>query len=287
VIEGMQTIADRAPTTVLDIAAPNPQPLRDGQSRLDRIRERGVLRVGFLTENLPFSFVNADNEVVGFDIEMAHKLALDLDVALELVPFNHPENISLHLDQDHCDLIMSGIAASPSQFLEVAFTRSYIELTPAFVVADHRRSDLDTAVEIASEEKIRIGVISDPTTTRLVERRLPNAKVVEIARVAAFFKAETPPADGLIMSAEAGSAWTLVYPEYQVVLPFEKVTSWPLGYATASGDGKFLRFLDLWVGLMRDEGFVARLRDHWILGRTAVPKRPRWSIIRDVLHWVD
>jgi len=287
VIEGMQTINDRAPTTVLDLAIPNPQPLRDGQSRLDRIRERGVVRVGYLTDNLPFSFVNADNEVVGFDIEMAHKLALDLDVELELVPFDHPRNIAHHLAKDHCDLIMSGIAASPSRFLEVAFTRSYIELTPALVVPDHRRSDFDTAAEIASAREIRIGVIDDPTITRLVERRLANAEVVEIARVAAFFEAETPPADGLIISAEAGSAWTLAHPEFQVVLPFEKVTSWPLGYATAPGDDEFLRFLDLWVELVRDDGFVAQLRDHWILGRTAVPDRPRWSVIRDLLHWVE
>jgi Na+/H+-dicarboxylate symporter len=287
VIEGMRKITDTAPSTVLDAAAPNPQPLREGQSRLDRIRERGAVRVGYLTDNLPFSFVNAENEVVGFDIEMAHKLALDLDVDLELVPFDHPKNIARHLAQDHCDLIMSGIAASPSYFLEVAFTRSYIELTPALVVADHRRSDFDTAEEIASEEKIRIGVVNDPTTARLVERRLANAEVVEIARIATFFEAETPPADGLITSAEAGSAWTLVYPEYQVVLPFEKVNSWPLGYATAPGDDEFLRFLDLWVDLSRDEGFVERLRDHWILGRSAVPERPRWSVIRDLLHWVE
>jgi Na+/H+-dicarboxylate symporter len=287
VIEGMRTIADPAPATILAIATPNPQPLRDGQSRLDRIRERGAVRVGYLTDNLPFSFVNADDEVVGFDIEMAHKLALDLDVDLELVPFDHPQNIASHLGQDHCDIIMSGIAASPSQFLEVAFTRSYIELTPALVVPDHRRSDFDTVGELVSAEKIRLGVVNDPTIVRLVERTLANAEAVEIPRVAAFFESETLSADGLIISAEAGSAWTLIYPEFQVVLPFTDVTAWPLGYATAPGDEKFLRFLDLWVDLMRDGGYVEQLRDHWILGRTALPERPRWSVIRNVLHWVE
>jgi Na+/H+-dicarboxylate symporter len=287
VIESMQTITTRAPTAVLDVATPNPQPLRDGQSRLDRIRERGAVRVGYLTDNLPFSFVNAENDVVGFDIEMAHKLALDLNVELELMPFNHPRNIAHHLAQDHCDLIMSGIAASPSHFLEVAFTRSYLELTPALVVPDHLRNDVDTLDELLAMKKLRLGVIADPNIIRMVERRHPTADAVEIDRVAHFFETKPPPADGLIMSAEAGSAWTLVYPEYQVVLPFEKVTSWPLGYATAFGDDEFLRFLDLWVDLMRDEGFVARLRDHWILGRTAVPERPRWSVIRDVLRWID
>jgi Na+/H+-dicarboxylate symporter len=287
VIEGMQKIADPAPTVVLDRAVPNPRPLRDGQFRLDRIRERGTIRVGYLTGNLPFSYVNADNEVVGFDIEMAHQLAINLDVSLELVPFNHPENISHHLAQDHCDLIMSGIAATPSQFLEVAFTRSYIKLNPALVVPDHIRTEVDTLDELLSAKDLQIGVVSDPSIMRLVERRLPEGSAVEIPRVAEFFEAETPPADGLVISAEAGSAWTLIYPEFQVVLPFKDVVSWPLGYATAPGDDEFLRFLDLWVDLMRDDGFIARLRDHWILGRTAVPRKPRWSVIRDVLHWVE
>jgi len=287
VIENMQKIADPAPTKTLDTAVPNPQALRDGQSRLDRIRERGAIRVGYLTENLPFSFVNKEGEVVGFDIEMAHRLAIDLDVTLELVPFDHPDNIAHHLAVDHCDVIMSGIAASPSQFLKVAFTRSYIELTPALVVPDHFRSEVDTLDELLRAKNIRLGVVNDETVVRLVERRLPTGQAIPIPRVAEFFEAETPPTDGLIISAEAGSAWTLIYPEFQVVLPFRDVTSWPLGYATVQGDAEFLRFLDLWIELMRDDGFVAYLRDHWILGRTAVPRSPRWSVIRNVLHWVE
>jgi Na+/H+-dicarboxylate symporter len=287
VIEGMLKVADPAPTMVLDRAVPNPQPLRDGQSRLDRIRERGAIRIGFLNENLPFSFVNAANEVVGFDVEMAHRLAIDLNVSLELVPFDRPENIAHHLAQDHCDLIMSGIAASSSQFLEVAFTNSYIKLTPALVVPDHIRNQFDTHDELLTAKSLRIGVINDPTIVRLVHRRLPSAEIVILPRVADFFEAETPPADGLIISAEAGSAWTLIQPDFQVVLPFTHVTSWPLGYATVPGDDDFIRFLDLWIDLMRDEGFVSRLRNHWILGRTAVPRSPRWSVIRNVLHWVE
>jgi len=287
VIEAMQKIADPAPTKILEKAVPNPQPLLDGQSRLDRIRERGAIRVGYLTENIPFSFVNVEKEVVGFDVEMAHQLAIDLNVTLELVPFDRPENIAHHLAQDHCDVIMSGIAASPAQFLEVAFTRSYIELTPALVVPDHIRSEVDTLIELQRVKNLRLGVVNDETVLRLVERRLPTAEAVPISRVADFFEAETPPTDGLIISAEAGSAWTLIYPEFQVALPFRQVDAWPLGYATAPGDSEFLRFLDLWIDLMRDEGFVANLRDHWILGRTAVPPKIRWSVIRDVLHWVE
>jgi len=72
-----------------------------------------------------------------------------------------------------------------------------------------------------------------------------------------------------------------------VVLPFPRDVLWPLGYAVAPGDDEFIRFLDLWIDLKRDEGLVSNLRDHWILGRTAVPRSPRWSVIRNVLHWVE
>ncbi len=111
--------------------------------------------------------------------------------------------------------------------------------------------------------------------------------VVDLPRVAAFFEAATPPADALIISAEAGSAWTLLYPDYEVVLPFPDYARWSLTYVTGSDDPGFLRYLDLWIELVRNEGMVTRLHDHWMLGRTAVPPSHRWSIIRDVLHWVD
>jgi len=30
-----------------------------------------------------------------------------------------------------------------------------------------------------------------------------------------------------------------------------------------------------------------RLYEHWILARSPEDSPPRWSVIRDVLHWVD
>jgi len=287
VIAEMRSITEPAPTRVSEAADPNPQPLRNGQSRLERIRERGAVRVGFLTDNLPFSFVNAADEVVGFDVEMAHQLALDLDVTLELVPLDHPEDMARHLARDHCDLIMSGIGASASHFLEVAFTRSYLELTPALVVPDYIRNEVDTIDELLHAKSLSFAIINDPTIVRLVNRRLPNAKTIELPRVPDFFESEPPPADALVISAEAGSAWTLIHPRFEVVLPFPRDVLWPLGYAVAPGDDEFIRFLDLWIDLKRDEGLVSNLRDHWILGRTAVPRSPRWSVIRNVLHWVE
>jgi Na+/H+-dicarboxylate symporter len=287
VIAGMQMITDPASATVLDEAGPNPRPFREGQSRLERIRDTGIIRVGYFTENLPFSYLNRDGELVGLDVEMAHRLALDLGVALELVPIHHPENIVRHLDEDHCDLIMSGFGAGATHYLDLPFTRNYLDLTPALVVPDYLRAELDTLDELLDSTGVRFGVVNDPDVKRIVNQRIPSVEIVEIRRFADFFDSAAPIADVLVISAEAGSAWTLLHPEYHVVVPFPSEVRWSLGYPVAPGDPEFLRFLDLWVDLMRSEGVLARLHDHWILGRTAVPPTKRWSVIKDILHWVD
>ena len=46
-----------------------------GGGVLERARERGTLRVGYDPANVPFSFFNRSDELVGFDVELAHCLA--------------------------------------------------------------------------------------------------------------------------------------------------------------------------------------------------------------------
>ncbi|MEO2175620.1 MAG: hypothetical protein ABGY96_16130 [bacterium] len=52
-------------------------------------------------------------------------------------------------------------------------------------------------------------------------------------------------------------------------------------------DPEWERFVSTWLVLKKKDGTVDRLYSHWILGGGALTKEPQWSIIRDVLHWVD
>ena len=58
-------------------------------------------------------------------------------------------------------------------------------------------------------------------------------------------------------------------------------------YALAGHDAKLKDFVDHWLELKKKDKTIERLYDHWILGKTAVEKEPRWSVIRNVLHWID
>ena len=70
-------------------------------------------------------------------------------------------------------------------------------------------------------------------------------------------------------------------------MPDSDVVKMPLAYPLARHDQDWAHFINTWIELKRRDGTIDALYRHWILGQDAVPRQPRWSLIRDVLHWVD
>lgn len=271
---------------VLEEAAPSPHPQREGQTRLERIREHGVLRVGFRPESLPWAFTNHRGRLVGFDVDMVQALAADLDVELEFVPFSNRMDLPRHLAEDHFDLAVSGLAGILSLAERVRVSAPYLDVHLALLVADHRRKAFDTLEAVRSQERIRLATRGRDPFVRRIALVHPNVELVDVEGVADFVEGRVE-ADAMLVSAEGGSAWTLRYPGFSVVTPSGRPTALPLVVALPTEADALAQLVDRWIDLKRREGLTERLYDHWILGVTAVPKPPRWSVIRDVLHWVD
>ena len=253
-------------------------------SRLDRMRETKVVRVGYHPDNLPFSFFNASGELVGFDVDMAHLMADDLGMQLEFVPFEF-DTLAEQLDRGDFDIAMSGIAITPPRLLRMSMTESYFDSTLAFVVKDHLRRKFSTRKSLTELTDISVAVPHSTYLKSGVEKYLPHAQVVAVASPREFF--QRGDVDAMLLSAEAGSAWTIQFPSYAVAIPQPDVISHPLGYAVSQGDTQFTEFVNRWIELQRGHREYDRLYNHWILGKDAKNSRPRWCIIRDVLHWVD
>ena len=102
-----------------------------------------------------------------------------------------------------------------------------------------------------------------------------------------WFEGEHPGVDAFISTAEAGYAWTLLYPEFQVVIPKGVGVKNPHAIAVAGADPELAAYLERWCQLMEKSGELDELYDHWILGKGAESTEPRWSIVRDVLGWAE
>ena len=61
----------------------------------------------------------------------------------------------------------------------------------------------------------------------------------------------------------------------------------PMSYAMARGDRELVDYVNALVELKKGDGTLKKLYNYWVLGQFAVDTQPRWSVIRNVLHWVD
>ena len=268
-------------------APPAPLPEVDpGVSAIDRARMRGFLRVGWVEDRLPFAFRNKRAELVGFDVEMAHQLARELGVELELVKVDR-RDIPRLLDAGYLDTIMSGIAVTTDRLGAMSLSTSYLDETLAFIVPDYRRSEFQSREAAKSHDSLRIGVPSAiPYYIDKLRRYLPQAEIVPLDSPRQFFRTSGRELDALLLTAESGSAWCLIYPDFAVAVPQPDRLAVPLAYPVRRGDEATVEFLNHWIELKHKDQTIQRLYDHWILGKAARSSGPRWSVIRDVLGWV-
>ena len=257
------------------------------KGRLEVIKSRGALRVGYLADSLPFAFSNERGEVVGFDIEMAHSLARDLNVTLELVRITE-QDISRLFGTGHIDIVMSGLAVTARRALDWDFTASPMDLTMGFLVADHRRKEFESLTAVQRIPDLQLGVVQTDTALRhLLESAVPRVNLVTVASPREFLRGAVPELDAVAYSAEGGSAWTLLYPAYTVVVPKPGRLKLSMAYPVPRAETEWKGYVSQWITIKQKEGTLAALFDHWIQGRGAESTAPRWSIIRDVLHWVE
>lgn len=283
VIAGMHILEKAGRFSVYqELPAPLSQ-IKTGQTRLQAIRERGFIRVGYLRSELPFSFINATGDLVGLDIELAHRLATGLDVDLELVPLNADSPVTV-LDSNLADIIMS-VVITPEYAEQIVYSLPVRDETAALITKDFLRQEFRTIESLRKMPTLELGIDNVPYYIGIVRRILPNASIT-ILSSEQFFSQDGAGLDGYVTTAEAGSAWSLLYPQYTVAVPRPWIMKVPVAFALPAGDTAMENAVNAWIELKRGDGTLQSLNDYWILGRNAEQKGPRWSVIRDVLGWV-
>lgn len=282
----MEMMDPHQPATYFKTHLPDPLKPDSSISRLDAIKDRGFIRVGYYSDALPFAFINQNGELVGYDIEMAHILADEMNVDLQLVHIDK-NRMPAMLEMGYVDIVMSGVGVTLEQSITMGLSDSYTNQTFAFITKDYRHNEFNSRDKVKSIDSLRIASVNSFYYYNKVKRYLPDAELTIVNSPREFFLDTLNSFDALVFSAEAGSVWSLIYPEFTVAIPYPDVLQIPLAYAFAKNDPIFKGYLDTWVDLKKKDRTFDSLYDHWIQGKDLSSLQPRWSIIRDVLHWVD
>jgi len=253
--------------------------------RIDIIRERGTIRVGYYSNKLPYAFRNDNNEVVGFDLDMMHALSRDLDIKIELTRLKKRKTEAQLLSDGRIDIIVGGNTITPTGALVVSYSDPYTYNTAGFIVADARRDDFTTISDIRAIKNLKLGILDNDYYIKMAKDIFPDASMVKVESPRKYFKGGYKDLDAFIYSAEAGHAWAMLYPEYSVVLPKGTIFRVPVGFMLPKGQLDYVHFINTWLRLKKDNGYQQKIYDHWILGKNPKAKKERWSVMRNVLGW--
>ena len=276
------TVAEKAPKhverQVLDWRNVAEQPLAD----IHAIKARGVLKVGYRPSYVPFSYYNNKAQLVGFDIAMMQGLAEDLGVELEFVAYAH-RDAHHALNKGLFDIAVSAIAVNIENMQTLSFTTAVLELAPALAMKDFRIDELNSIEKLKQAEHLKVAYVEHLTDMTTAQGYFPDIEFVAIDHYKRFYKDKTDKYDALLISAEAGAAWSLFFPQFDAVI-YDRERRYPASYAVAWDNDSLLRFLNNWLALQKINGAQQRRYQYWILGQGAKNKSRRWSIKEDVLH---
>lgn len=129
----------------------------NGGTLLDRLRDRGSVRVGFANE-APYSFINNDAEFTGEAVELARVIFSRMGIPnLEPIPSEFGSLIA-GLKVGLFDVIGAGMFILPERCAEALFTNPDYQATAAFYVPEGNPLSIMTYADVA-EQGIRLGTL--------------------------------------------------------------------------------------------------------------------------------
>lgn len=236
-----------------------------GSGVIEDVRHRGLLKVGVgLFE--PWVMCDANDELVGFEVDLARRLAEDLGVRIQFVRMEWYFIVPALIER-RFDVVVSGMSITPARSLLVNFSEPYSEFGTA-VVANVSLTHGYASLEDFNRPDVTFAVRRGTTTEALVEREFPDAVVQSFDTDAEVVAAVTS-GDAHATAVDQVTAARFIH-EHPDVLhrPFATLFDrLPQAIAMRRGDVDGLNFFDSWVRHYRVNGWLAQRWRYWFESR--------------------
>ena len=231
-------------------------------SVLEKIQERGSVRVG-LSAFVPWAFRSKSGEYIGYEVDVARKLAEDMEVSLELVPTAW-DGIIPALLTGKFDLIIGGMSVTPARNLKINFTDSYHSGLGQDAVANRALVSEGATVESLNNPATVIGVRRGATSVQAAKAVLPLATLRQYDDEAVIQQELISGNIGLWISSAPQPAFVASENADLLFRPFDDVlTQEIVGMGVVKGDHDTLNFLNHWINKNTRNGFLKDRSDYW------------------------
>jgi len=159
------TLAGLAPGVFLLLLAGAP-----AADELDDINARGQLVVGVSESSPPFSYRDKENGVVGYDVDLASRVAQQLGVGMKKVSLINAERIPA-LQQGLVDLVATGMTRAENRKRDIAFSLAYL-------VSPHKVLVRSDSAITAVKDIRRLALVRSASVDAELKQAVPALQVV-------------------------------------------------------------------------------------------------------------
>lgn len=231
------------------------------ESTLEQALKRGVLRVGMDTFE-PWAMKDKNGNFIGFEIDVATRLAEDMGVKVEFVPTKWSGIIPALLTGKF-DVIIGGMGIRPQRALKVNFSNPY-DYSGMAIVAHKEKAPAFTSLEDFNKPEVQIACKLGTTAVMATKKFIPKATLRLFDDEAqAYQELRNGNVQAVVGSAPRPAYEALAYPD-TLYLPIQGTfTKEPIGFALRKGDFDTLTFFNSWITHVKDEGWLAEKHHYW------------------------
>ncbi|GAF41541.1 amino acid ABC transporter, permease protein [Agrilactobacillus composti DSM 18527 = JCM 14202] len=149
---------------------------------LTKIKQKGTLVLGLSADYPPYEFhktVNGQDTIIGFDVDIAKKIAKDMGVHLVIKEMGFDALLGA-LKTGKIDMIISGMSETPERAKEVTFSEPYLTVQQAVMT---RKNDVKKFANTSSFNGVKVGAQKQTTQEQLAHDELNGAKVVSLQKM--------------------------------------------------------------------------------------------------------
>jgi len=231
------------------------------ESTVEQILQRGLLRVGMSTF-VPWAMKDKTGKLIGFEIDVARRVAKDMDVDVEFVPTKWSGIIPALLTGKF-DVIIGGMGILPRRNLKVNFTIPY-DVTGMSMVANKQLAAGFDSLDDFNRPDVVISLRLAATPVAACKKFMPKAQLRKFDDESqAIQELLNGKAHAVVASAPMPAFHALKYPD-KLFLPLkETFTREPIGFAVKKGDVDTLNFFNSWITVVKAEGWLAERKHYW------------------------
>lgn len=229
-------------------------------SVIESIKKSGTLRVGMSTF-VPWAMRNKKGDLIGFEIDVATKVAEDMGVKLELVPTEWA-GIVPALIAKKFDVIIGGMSITAKRNLTVNFTAPYAHSGMSWAANKEKAGDFK--MEDFNSSDVVMTCRRGATSCTDIKNLFPKAEVRQFDDdTLAFQEVLNGAAHATLSSAPKPRFMALQHPEKLYVPEPGQLTQANEGMAVRKGDPDALNFLGNWIVVNKSNGWLEERHKYW------------------------